>query len=116
MYHIVDAIKRRLTTARANAGLSQRQTDRLLELPDGTIKSFEEGTFEISLYAFLVLCNAYGVSPTWALTGVNPYVDVGEIVRLTQNTKIARDDLDKILELLNTLPSPEEFGAISQED
>lgn len=98
-------IMKRLTQTRQNAGLSQGQVDRLMNWPKGTTKQFEAGDLELNLRFFRLLCVHYGVSEVWALCGVNPWVNVKELCNLLFNAKIARADIDKVLDLLVTLPA-----------
>jgi transcriptional regulator with XRE-family HTH domain len=98
----IDGIKRRLILARQRAGLSQTQAARLVgfkaasslspyEIYDNTVPD---------LRLFLKLCVVYGVSPVWALTGVNPDFDASEIL-LAAGT--VNEDTARLIEMLSSL-------------
>jgi hypothetical protein len=105
---MTSAIIKRLAKARENAGLSQTQVDRIRNLPVGTTKQMENEEIELTLRGFLLLCETYGVSQVWALTGVNPYVDVKELQLALGRTTIARDDMESLIELITTFPTEQE--------
>ncbi|MFA5377871.1 MAG: helix-turn-helix transcriptional regulator [Dehalococcoidia bacterium] len=94
-------IKARLTLARKQAGLSQSQAAQLLSLKGASsFTDYESGTFAPALDKFLRLCEIYGVSPVWALTGVNPDFDATEILQVANG---ANQDILKIVDLLSSL-------------
>jgi transcriptional regulator with XRE-family HTH domain len=97
----ITGIKARLTLARKQAGLSQSQAAQLLSLKGASsFTDYESGTFAPALDKFLRLCEICGVSPIWALTGVNPDFDATEILRAADG---ANQDVMKIVDLLSSL-------------
>lgn len=72
----LDNILERLIDARKAAGLSQTQAARLLGLGNASSLSvYEIGRSVPNLDMFLRMCDTYGCSPVWALTGINPDFD-----------------------------------------
>lgn len=69
-------ILERLAWARKNAGLSQSQAGKLLGLSVGGFCDIEKGRNPLYIERFLLLCEIYDISPTWALTGTNPKFDL----------------------------------------
>lgn len=98
----VEEIMARLVCARRNAGLSQSQASRLLGF-SGTASSLsqhETGRSIPTLDLFLRMCAVYGVSPVWALTGINPEFDVSDFLIQAQTLG---DDALKLVELLSMI-------------
>jgi transcriptional regulator with XRE-family HTH domain len=74
--HIAE-IRSRLVLARKRVGLSQTQAAKLADLRFAyVLEEYEMGQGDLRLSYFLKLCDVYGVSPTWALTGINPDFDI----------------------------------------
>jgi transcriptional regulator with XRE-family HTH domain len=102
----VDLIVQRLTRARENAGLSQSQAARLLGFTGtpSSISQYETGRSTPNLTLFLKMCEVYDVSPTWALTGVNPNFDSEVYLAKAQGvTRMATSELLGLIALLETL-------------
>lgn len=104
----IRAILKRLARAREQAGLSQSQAAKLIDMASGSaISHYESGARELSVVTLLELCRIYDVSPAWALTGVNPSFTEEQrqavIDAYTKNVNIAIEDLHTTLELLESL-------------
>ncbi|MGA2442086.1 MAG: helix-turn-helix transcriptional regulator [Tepidisphaeraceae bacterium] len=56
-------LRKRLVGIRANAGLTQRQLAKLLDVPHSWIAKVESGERRIDLVEFAWFCNACGNSP-----------------------------------------------------
>lgn len=104
----MDAILRRLTRAREQAGLSQSQAAKLAGFSSGsTISHYESGERELSVAMLLTLAGIYDVDVTWLMTGVNPkFTDTQRqsvIDAYAKNVNLAIDDLHTTLELLESM-------------
>lgn len=101
----VQAIKARLVAARKRAGLTQTQAAQLVGLARASSLSQYENDRSIpNLWLFLHLCEVYGVSPVWALTGVNPEFDPMPLMDALQDVKISTHDALYLLDLLESVP------------
>lgn len=99
----IPEIKARLTIARKRAGLSQSQAAQMIGLKGASsFTDYEDGWFAPALDKFLQLCEIYGVSPVWVLTGVNPDFDATEILKAVDH---ASKDAEEIIDLLSSLRS-----------
>jgi transcriptional regulator with XRE-family HTH domain len=97
-------ILQRLVKARKNAGLSQSQAARLVGLSSASSFSpIEDGTIAITLKRFLTLCDIYDIDLTWALTGVNPHVDVEALKTLTSRVWSTQEEIESLIELLSSM-------------
>ncbi len=97
----IAGIKERLILARKRAGLSQGQAAQMVGLgAASSLAQHEVGRSVPTLTLFLRLCEVYGVSPIWALTGVNPEFDATEILRAASG---AAEDTMRIVDLLSSL-------------
>lgn len=104
----INAILKRLTRAREQAGLSQSQAAKLIGMSSGSaISHYESGARELSVVTLLELCKVYDVSEAWVLTGINPnFTDEQRqavIDAYAKNINIAIEDLHTTLELLESL-------------
>jgi transcriptional regulator with XRE-family HTH domain len=96
------AILERLAQARIHAGLTQAQVAKLIDLDTGgAISHYEGGQRKLTLETFLRMCELYGASEMWVLTGVNPDFDPQPAIEALERMKASRDDVDKILETLS---------------
>lgn len=105
----IEGVVRRLIAARTRAAVTTEQVERRLSLAAGTISRFERGELEPTLRMFLVLCELYDVSPAWALTGIDPYVNTVELVNLIYATKSAREQIDEAHRLIETVPTNDSY-------
>lgn len=95
------AIRTRLVEARKRAGLSQGQVAVMLGLGGASsFTGYETGKTPLTLNHFLDLCSIYGISPVWALTGINPDFDANEVRKALRG---ASDDLGYLIDLLQSL-------------
>lgn len=100
----VEEIMTRLVLARRRAGLSQSQASRLLGF-SGTASSlsqYEIGRSIPNLDLFLRMCEIYGVSPVWALTGINPAFDATAFL---EQASALGDDALRLVNILSSLES-----------
>jgi transcriptional regulator with XRE-family HTH domain len=98
---IMDEIMKRLVLARKRAGLSQGQAAKLVGLDFAfVIEEYEAGQGDLTLSRFLKLCDIYGVSPVWALTGVNPDFDAASVLEVMGRVT---EDSAAILDILSSL-------------
>lgn len=107
----ITGLLRRLTKARQSAGLSQGQAAKLMGYTSAsTISHYESGLRGLEVETMLKLCQIYGVSSIWVLTGENPYFDPQPIVEAAQRAKVASEDLKTILDefLMTAVPMTEE--------
>lgn len=95
-------IMKRLIEARKRAGLTQGQVAKLAGYAGGasSFQNYESGKTALTMPLFLNLCDIYGVSPVWALTGVAPDFDTDEAKRLLSRVG---DDVSALVELLSSL-------------
>lgn len=99
----LEGICKRLAMARKEAGLSQGQAARLLGWETGAaVSHIETGNRRLTMSVFLHMCAAYGVSTTWALTGINPFFDPRKIIEAIGE---AHPALSKILDVLEMMAS-----------
>lgn len=98
----LSAILERLAHARTHAGLTQSQAAKLMQLESGSsISQYEGGLRKVTLETFLRMCELYGASEMWILTGVNPDFDPQPAIEALERMKASREDVDKILETLS---------------
>lgn len=95
-------IVQRLVEARKRAGLTQGQVAKLAGYAGGasSFQNYESGKTALTMPLFLNLCTVYGVSPVWALTGMNPEFDHEEAKRLLNRLG---DDASVLVEVLSSL-------------
>jgi transcriptional regulator with XRE-family HTH domain len=103
----IEQILARLTHARKQAGLSQAQAGKLLDLGASTISHYESGARELSVAMLLRLAKLYEVDVSWLMTGVNPnFTDAQRQAVVDAYQKVVNksvDDLHSTLELLESL-------------
>lgn len=99
-------IKARLVLARKRAGLSQGQAAKLVGMnAASSLSQHENDRSTPTLELFLKLCKVYGISPVWALTGVNPDFDATDILRAAGSLN---QDASYLVDLLSSLDSRKE--------
>lgn len=103
-------IAARLKLAREMAGLTQNQVAELLQLHRPTISEIEAGRRRVAAEELLQLSEIYDVSISW-ITGEDEAgaTIADDRVRLAARelTKLKDEDLDRILQLIRALRSPE---------
>lgn len=98
----LNAIGQRLKIARQQAGLSVKQASKVLNLPANYIDNLEESGNPTAL-RILQMCEAYGVSPGWLLTGENPGFDRQEAMDKLRANGASFEDANSICDLLESL-------------
>ena len=94
-----ESVIKRLIEARKVSGLSQTQVARMVGLSiASSFSDIETGKNPLSVQRLIDLCEIYGVSIEWVLTGVNPYFDPQQIIEATGRMN---EDMDKIMNLLS---------------
>jgi transcriptional regulator with XRE-family HTH domain len=100
----MNAICERLVTARKNAGLSQSQVAKMIGLAGASgFSQVEDGTNALTLDRFMTLCDIYDIDLTWALTGVNPHVDVEALKTLAGRVWSTQEEVESLIELITSL-------------
>ena len=97
-------IAKRLRTAREDAGLSQGQVARLLDMHRPTISEIEAGRRKVTAVELATFAKTYGVSVAW-LTGTREEKAVDDRVLLAARklSSLKPQDLDKVMEFLSSL-------------
>jgi len=98
----ITPILERLVKARTQAGLSQAQVAKMFEVERTTITNWEAGLSPLTLKNFLHLCETYGVSSTWVLTGVNPDFDKEAFMKAMSGTFVNMAKLIEVFEMIAT--------------
>jgi transcriptional regulator with XRE-family HTH domain len=104
----MSSVAERLRLAREQAGLSQGQVAKLLDLHRPTISEIEAGRRRVAAEELTAFSRIYEVSVAW-LTGTDADDDdLDDRVRLAARNlaKLRPDDLDKVLRLLSSLRKP----------
>lgn len=106
----MSSVSERLRIAREQAGLSQGQVARLLDMHRPTITEIEAGRRKVSAEELAVFARTYEVSVEW-LSGTDP-ADEGttDKVRLAARelTKLKDEDLDHVLKFLSRMRKAKE--------
>lgn len=97
------AIAARLRAAREQAGLSQGQVAKMLKLQRPAISEIEAGRRKVSAEEVKHLSEIYNVSMSWLLKEEAEIADPAVELAARELSKINKDDLDKVLQLLRTL-------------
>ncbi len=96
----------RLRLAREQAGLSQAQVAKMLNLHRPSISEAEAGRRKVSTEELVELARIYGVSVSWLAgaetEGANLVQDRIEFAA-RELAKLKQEDLDRLLELLSAL-------------
>lgn len=96
------AVGARLKFAREQAGLTVKQASKVLSLPANYIDNIEwSGNF--TTQRVLQMCETYGVSPGWLLTGENPAFDRQEAMDKLRANGASFEDANSICDLLESL-------------
>ena len=101
-----ETIAFRLTLARKQAGLTQDQVSKLLNLHRPTISEIEAGRRKVSSEELIRFCEVYGVSVSWLLNKINKdFNKYNEKIEFAARelSKLKKEDLDKVIHLLSTL-------------
>lgn len=97
------AIAARVRAARIQAGLSQGQVARILEVQRPTISEIEAGRRKVAAEELARFADVYGVSLSW-LTANEPEMSDPEVeLAARELAKLKKEDLDAVMRLLRTL-------------
>jgi|ERR1700736_5158781 transcriptional regulator with XRE-family HTH domain len=101
----MSALADRLRMAREQAGLSQGQVSRLLNVHRPTISEMEAGRRKVSADELIKLAKLYDVSLEWLTEDKKQDSENDERVTLAARelAKLEKSDLDLVLKMLRTL-------------
>lgn len=100
----IEGILERLIMARTFAGLSQAQAAKLMGFDSAsTISHYESGLRSLTVENLLKMVEIYGANLTWVMTGVNPNFDPARFYEVAKKGKMAADELDKLMDLLEAI-------------
>jgi transcriptional regulator with XRE-family HTH domain len=105
-----EAIASRLALARKQAGLSQGQVAKMLNLHRPSISETEAGRRNVTVTELSKLADIYGVSLEWlACSDTDSTNETRDRIQLAARelAKLKKDDLDKVLGLLSALKKSE---------
>jgi len=105
-----EAIASRLALARKQAGLSQAQVAKMLDLHRPSISEAEAGRRNVTAIELAKLAEIYGVSLDWlGCTNKDESSGANDKIQLAARelAKLKNDDLEKVLSLLQALKTPE---------
>jgi len=106
-----EAIAARLVLARKQAGLSQGQVAKILQLHRPSISEMEAGRRNVSASELSQLGEIYDVSVDWLACAATDTTDAArDRVNLAARglSKLKEEDLDRVLDLLSALRVPGE--------
>jgi transcriptional regulator with XRE-family HTH domain len=104
------AIASRLTLARKQAGLSQGQVAKMLNLHRPSISESEAGRRNVTATEIATLAEIYGVSVDWLASTDSDSPDAAQDriqLAARELAKLKQQDLDKVLGLLSALKKAE---------
>nr|WP_299213865.1 helix-turn-helix transcriptional regulator [uncultured Allomuricauda sp.] len=99
-----DKIAKRLKEARIQAGLSQEQAAKLLDIQRPTISEIEAGRRKVSAEEIIQFAEFYGVSSSWLLSGESESQDVNFQFAARELEKLSEADIKKLVDILKILP------------
>lgn len=94
----IKEILERLVTARKAAGLSLSQVAHLTGQSRPALECIESGAMPLDMELYLKLCDLYGASEIWVLTGVNPYFDPARAAAAAARNGLSYAELGDFLE------------------
>lgn len=98
------AIAQRLRLARENAGLSQGQVAKKLDLQRPSISEMEAGRRRVSAEELSALAALYHVDTDWLLGETSTTIDTDRIeLAARELAKLKTDDLNRVMDLLKAL-------------
>jgi len=101
------ALVARLIAARKQAGLSQGQVAKLVNLHRPTISEIEAGRRKVSAQELSRFAELYSVSVSWLATSEPDVPDPAVELAARELAKLKAEDLDNVLRLLRTLRKAE---------
>ncbi|WP_293295212.1 helix-turn-helix transcriptional regulator [Allomuricauda sp.] len=99
-----EKIAKRLKEARIQAGLSQVQAAKLIDIQRPTISEIEAGRRKVSAEEIIQFAEFYGVSSTWLLSGSNESKDHNFQFAARELEKLSEEDIKKLIDILKILP------------
>jgi len=96
------AIAQRLRAAREQAGLTQGQIAKLLNMHRPTVSEIEAGRRRVSADELAMFARHYGVRPEWLL-GEDEAVDLELRLAARQFEKLTPEDRQRVFEFLRSL-------------
>lgn len=102
------AIASRLRAAREQAGLSQGQVSKLLNVQRPTISEIEAGRRKVPAEELARFAEVYDVSVSWLATDESEVPDPAVELAARELAKLKKEDLDTVLQLLKTLRKAED--------
>jgi transcriptional regulator with XRE-family HTH domain len=97
------AIASRLRAAREQAGLSQGQAAKLLDMQRPTISEIEAGRRRVAADELAAFARIYGVSISWLAEEKPEIIDPAAELAARELAKLKPEDFDNVLKLLRTL-------------
>ncbi|MEK6287786.1 MAG: helix-turn-helix transcriptional regulator [Acidobacteriota bacterium] len=97
------SIAARLRAAREQAGLSQGQVAKLLDLHRPSISEIEAGRRRVSAEELSRLAGIYNVSISWLTEEKSEVADPAVELAARELAKLKGEDLDRVLRFLRTL-------------
>jgi transcriptional regulator with XRE-family HTH domain len=97
------AIAARLRAAREQAGLSQGQAAKKLDLQRPTISEIEAGRRKVAAEELSLFAEIYDVSVSWLTNNESEVPDPAVELAARELAKLKKGDLDNVLQLLRTL-------------
>lgn len=101
----MNTLATRMRAAREQAGLSQGQVARLLDMHRPTVSEIEAGRRRVTVEELAVFAKTYGVSVAWLAGTEDSSSDLDDRVQLAARElgSLKKEDLDKVLKFLSTL-------------
>lgn len=96
-------IATRLRAAREQAGLSQGQVAKLLDMQRPTVSEIEAGRRRVNAEEIALFAEAYDVSSQWLIDNTAAVPDPMVELAARELGKLKADDLDMVLKLLRTM-------------
>lgn len=97
------AIAARLRAAREQAGLSQGQVAKKLDVQRPTISEIEAGRRKVPAEELSRFAEIYDVSVSWLTNNESEVPDPAVELAARELVKLKKEDLDNVLQLLRTL-------------
>lgn len=101
-------IAERFKAARLQAGLSQSQVARILDLQRPTISEIEAGRRRVSSDELAKFAELYDVGVSWLAAGQNDGEDPTVELAARELSKLKPEDLDRVMRLLRSLRKTKE--------
>lgn len=96
-------IAERLKAARLQAGLSQGQVAKILNLQRPTVSEIEAGRRKVSTEELVQFADIYDVSISWLAAGTMDGESPNVELAARELSKLKQEDLDRVLKLLQTI-------------